>query len=232
MSPVDIECDIKEKTKLRIRIDTVSSVSWLVIKVNGKEALDQKFVCGPGKGDWKKEVYNKEYSIYQNIYEKDYFCDIPAGTRRIEIQNTEGDWLTFSELEISKAVLRPSSNWGVKQDKVIFDRSDTAVPFKTAVMVDREYMWRENILSWKKLEAMGSGVIVGEWGAFCHTPHDVTLRWMKDCLENWKKANWGWALWNFRGEFGILDSNRRDVKYEDFQGHKLDKKMLELLQTY
>jgi hypothetical protein len=37
---------------------------------------------------------------------------------------------------------------------------------------------------------------------------------------------------NFRGSFGVLDSGRTDVKYEDFQGHKLDRKLLELLQRY
>jgi endoglucanase len=74
--------------------------------------------------------------------------------------------------------------------------------------------------------------MVGEWGSFNQTPHDVTLRWMRDCLTNWKMAGFGWALWNFRGSFGILDSNRKDVAYEDFQGHKLDRKMLELLRVF
>jgi endoglucanase len=36
-------------------------------------------------------------------------------------------------------------------------------------------------------------------------------------------------MWNLRGGFGVLDSDRADVKYEDFRGHKLDRKMLELL---
>ncbi len=42
----------------------------------------------------------------------------------------------------------------------------------------------------------------------------------------------GWALWELRGGYGVLDSNRPDVEYEDFRGHKLDRKMLELLQRY
>jgi endoglucanase len=45
-------------------------------------------------------------------------------------------------------------------------------------------------------------------------------------------SNLGWALWNFRGSFGILDSDRKDVQYEDFHGHKLDRQMLTLLQKY
>ena len=39
----------------------------------------------------------------------------------------------------------------------------------------------------------------------------------------------GWALWNLRGDFGVMDSGRADVEYEDFRGHKLDRRMLELL---
>jgi endoglucanase len=84
---------------------------------------------------------------------------------------------------------------------------------------------------WKKLEQRGVGVHVGEWGAFQHTPHAVALAWMKDQLALWKEAGWGWALWNFRGSFGILDSERADVSYEAFRGHKLDRKMLELLRS-
>ncbi len=72
---------------------------------------------------------------------------------------------------------------------------------------------------------------VGEWGAYARTPHSVVLAWMKDCLENWQRAGWGWALWNFRGSFGVLDSDRNDVAYEAFQGHKLDRAMLTLLRS-
>jgi aryl-phospho-beta-D-glucosidase BglC (GH1 family) len=74
--------------------------------------------------------------------------------------------------------------------------------------------------------------MVGEFGAYNRTPHPVVLRWMEDCLAEWDKAGWGWALWNFRGSFGILDSGRTDVAYESYQGHLLDRKMLELLQRH
>jgi endoglucanase len=51
-------------------------------------------------------------------------------------------------------------------------------------------------------------------------------------LDQRKRARFGWALWNFRGSFGILDSGRADVQYEEGHGHKLDRTMLELLQAY
>lgn len=96
---------------------------------------------------------------------------------------------------------------------------------------DRDRLDRQFIRAWQELERLGVGVHVGEFGAFHHTPHDVTLRWMRDVLDLWNGAGWGWALWNFRGPFGILDSERTDVTYEDFHGHQLDRAMLELLQA-
>lgn len=99
-------------------------------------------------------------------------------------------------------------------------------------VIDKETLRRQRIEPWKKLEAKGVGVHVGEWGAFNRTPHAVVLAWMRDCLELWKEAGWGWALWNLRGGFGVLDSDRQDVAYEDFREHKLDREMLELLRQY
>src|SRR5210317_2078732 len=81
----------------------------------------------------------------------------------------------------------------------------------------------------RSLEAVGVSVHVGEFGAYNKTPHKVVLAWLRELMSQWKEAGWGWAMWNFRGGFGILDSEREDVKYEDFKGHKLDREMLEIL---
>ena len=85
---------------------------------------------------------------------------------------------------------------------------------------------------WLEISAKGETVFVGEWGCYNKTPHPVALAWMKSWLEQWKKARFGWALWHFRGSFGILDSDRKDIQYEDWHGHKLDREMLKLLQQY
>lgn len=96
---------------------------------------------------------------------------------------------------------------------------------------DRAKLRAELIDKWQPLIERGAPVHVGEWGCFTKTPHDVMLAWMADLLALWKEAGWGWAMWNFRGGFGILDSGRPDVAYEDFRGHKLDRKLLELLRA-
>ncbi len=96
---------------------------------------------------------------------------------------------------------------------------------------DREALRRSCIAPWKAVEALGVGVHVSEWGSY-RSPHAVVLAWMRDFLELWKEAGWGWALWNFRGRFGVLDSERPDVRYEAWRGHQLDRQMLDLLQAY
>src|SRR5439155_21206668 len=97
--------------------------------------------------------------------------------------------------------------------------------------VDKEKLRQQRIEPWKALEKQGVGVHGGEWGAHHFTPHAVVLAGMRDSLEVWKEAGGGWALWNLRGNFGVLDSGRKDVTYEDFKGHKLDRQMLDLLRS-
>ena len=75
------------------------------------------------------------------------------------------------------------------------------------------------------------GIHVGDWGAHNQTPHAVVLAWMRDPLSLWQEAGWGWALWNLHGSFGVLDSSRGDVKYEDFRGQQLDREMFNTLQA-
>jgi endoglucanase len=85
---------------------------------------------------------------------------------------------------------------------------------------------------WIELARSGIGVHCGEGGAFSYTPHAVVMAWFRDVLEILTPQNIGFALWNFRGEFGILDSQRTDVAYEDWRGHQLDRKLLELIQSF
>jgi endoglucanase len=97
---------------------------------------------------------------------------------------------------------------------------------------DAERIKMQMIDPWKKLEEKGVSVHVGEFGAFSRTPHQVVLKWIRELMSQWEKAGWGWAMWNFRGGFGILDSGREDVNYEDYKGHQLDREMLEILKEY
>jgi len=90
----------------------------------------------------------------------------------------------------------------------------------------------EHYAKWADLAKKGVGVHCGEGGAYNRTPHKMVLAWLRDVLEILTGHGIGLAVWNFRGSFGIMDSGRRDVQYEDFHGHKLDRMLLSLLQEF
>ncbi|MFD2570771.1 glycoside hydrolase family 5 protein [Spirosoma soli] len=85
---------------------------------------------------------------------------------------------------------------------------------------------------WIDLVNKGVGVHCGECGCWNKTPHDVFLAWFTDVLDILTSHQIGFALWEFIGDFGVLDSKRADVAYEDWHGHKLDRKLLNLLMKY
>lgn len=82
---------------------------------------------------------------------------------------------------------------------------------------------------WIDLVQNGVGVHCGECGCWNKTPHEVFISWFSDVLDILGSNQIGFATWNFIGDFGILDSGRTDIVYEDWYGHKLDRKLLDLL---
>jgi aryl-phospho-beta-D-glucosidase BglC (GH1 family) len=90
-------------------------------------------------------------------------------------------------------------------------------------------MLEEMYQPWIELAKSGVGVHCGECGCWNKTPHEVFLAWFEDVLDILSDNGIGFALWEFVGSFGILDSGREDIKYEDWYGHKLDRKLLDML---
>jgi len=236
-APLEIRGPFPEALHLRFRVGTVSGRALLRVLGDDRELFREDFVCGPGAGAWKQAVHRPEWNVYQNIYDRDYSLTVPAGVRRLQFVVLEGDWMTLTELGLKagtgpEARISLQPEYGQKPERLQWTPGPSGGRLQAGQMLDRAWLQRESVAPWQRAEAAGIRVLVGEWGAYNKTPHEVTLRWMRDCLENWKAANWGWALWNFRGSFGILDSGRADVHYEDFHGHQLDRTMLELLQAY
>jgi len=102
--------------------------------------------------------------------------------------------------------------------------------------IDGQYFSREKLEAfykpWIETVNKGIGVHCGECGCWKKTPHEIFLAWFGDVVDILTQNGIGYALWNFRGDFGILDSGRDDVQYTDWYGHKLDSKLLEMLKKY
>lgn len=127
--------------------------------------------------------------------------------------------LTHYQCEWARGMLtgsEPLPTWPLKDStgRVICDRATLSRRFKP----------------WGELAAQGIAIHFGEMGCYKHTPPQVVIAWFRDTLSVLRELHTGWALWNFRGPFGVLDSERPGTKYETWQGHQLDRELLNLLQ--
>ena len=100
------------------------------------------------------------------------------------------------------------------------------IPWDRKKVDDYFGMWRA------VADHYGVAILCSEMGCYNQTPHDVVLAWFEDNLQSLQNHDIGFALWNFRGAFGVLDSGRSDVSYKKYAGHLLDEKLLKLLQKY
>lgn len=230
--PLIIEGAFEANSLLRITLVTLSSKATLSICDPTGEIHRQEWTAGPDKGPWARAELDPKWNIWRSSGAVDVRVKLPRGTPRIEIRTVDGDWLEIGSIGVTRpgdgneASVVLENRWDSIPEPMIYQPESAAL----GIIRDKEWLRKETVIPWLNLQSKGVGVMIGEWGAFHKTPHEITLKWAADCLANWKECGWGWALWNFRGPFGILDSDRDDVRYEDYQGHKLDRRFLELLQ--
>ena len=223
---------------VRMVATTLSSRATLTANdESGAELWRTELSAGPEQGPWRKNILDTRWNSWRAEGDVELHFKLPHPVKEITLQVVDGDWLTLGLLGIAaadgvpEAVARLTPSWDQVPEVLGYDISDPAVPL-LGVRHGREWLNNQTVQPWQAYLTAGGGLMVGEWGAYQYTPHEVVLRWAEDNLRNWQHAGLGWALWNFRGSFGILDSNRKDVRYEDFHGHQLDRQFLELLQRY
>ena len=97
------------------------------------------------------------------------------------------------------------------------------------VRVDKDWLenWMKNYLD---LQKRGAFIHCGELGTYAKkVPRGSQLNWYNDVLDILSKYKVGWAIWNFRGSFGVINTGR-----EEFHGKTLsngDRLDVELLNT-
>jgi len=82
---------------------------------------------------------------------------------------------------------------------------------------------------WRDVEAKGVKIHMGEFGCYNKTPNDMAVRWLTDLMSVWQEFGWGYAMWNFKGPFGIVDHGREGARYEKIKGFNVDRDLLDLM---
>jgi hypothetical protein len=231
-SPLVIEGNFPQGAQIIVNVGQVSVESTLQIKADNAVILSKKFVCGPDTGADFSQVVNTEWG-YQNISNKNFSAVTSAAASRLVFENTSGDWMTINSITLKwdnfeSALYLSDNTWGKKQAsyRLQEDGSLTAsdgsdlLPFDT-YRNSIEIAQRDSI-----------PIMVQEFGVYNKTPHDVTIAFLSDIIKLFSENKIGWALWNFSGSFGILDSERSDCTYEPYDGYLLDREMLETLTRF
>ena len=238
--------------RLRLKLQTVSGTVTLRADADGRTVWRETIEMRPDSPDCEGVVYHTQWCLHRGLYTKpiDLALDRPVGLLALVCE--EGDWAEVGSIALvdadgHKAEAELQHAWGFqpKNNGFAFQGWDADVPLLCkwlAAKPNRRYsdvgmqiLYEQNqkvIDDFLAGAGKGTFALIGEFGSHHETPHPVVLDWMEDHLKLWKERNLGWAMWNLRGSFGVVDSGRADVKYEDYKGHKLDRRMLELLRRY
>lgn len=104
-------------------------------------------------------------------------------------------------------------------------------------LYDRNVVWDKQRIfdefkAWAKMsQETNTGVHCGEGGICRNVPHKTAMAWFRDVNEALEHYNIGFALWELRGIFGIMDSGRTDCRLKDFKGHMLDEEMYKIMKS-
>jgi hypothetical protein len=88
---------------------------------------------------------------------------------------------------------------------------------------------RSDYKPWREVEKRGARIHIGEFGCFNRTPDEIAVRWLADLLSIYKEFGWGYALWNFKGAFGIVEHGRPGARLESIAGFNVDRALLDLM---
>ncbi len=228
-SPLVFEGTFLNGTEVIINVRQVSIESTLQVKANSKIVMSKKFVCGADTGNDFSQVNKTEWG-YQNISNKDFSFTLSEDVTRLSFENVSGDWMLINSISLKNNTSLTSYNlsddtWGQKQDTYKIDGNGNIKTIDGEDLLPFEN-YRKNLAIAKQY---GIPLMMQEFGVYNKTPHHVAVGFLNDLVRFFHENNVGWALWNFNGSFGILNSDRSDCIYEIYQGNKLDREMLDAL---
>jgi len=228
-SPLIIQGDFPTGTEVIINVRQVSMESTLIVKSGTKTVLSKRFVCGPDLGTDFTKINKTEWG-YQNISNKDFSVVLTEAATKLSFENTADDWMILNSVlfKLDEKVTRynlSDDTWGKKQSSYVIDANDAIKALDGSDLLPFD-IYRKNVATAK---ANNIAFMVQEFGVYNKTPHQVAVGFLSDLTQFFTENNIGWALWEFNGSFGILNSSRSDVVYETYQGFKLDRELLDVL---
>ena len=77
-----------------------------------------------------------------------------------------------------------------------------------------EAMEREIEAPLRRARQTGSRLYCGEFGVHLPAPPEVRKAWISDAVRTFESHGIGWALWDWKGVFGVVDRDGRSTGLE------------------
>jgi aryl-phospho-beta-D-glucosidase BglC (GH1 family) len=223
--------DFQDSTTVSVEVHQVSHEFTFEVYADDALIGERSFAPSADDPDASEIVYEEAWDIYQNIYDLALDFPLPDGTTSLEIRPTAGDWMTINNIAVSGSesftFVPNNTNWGATQVETVIQWDVLVAADPTGI--DGAGIIYEYLDPWLAYRDAGGKVFVGEFGTFNQTPHVEVMKWLDELLDIYAEENLGWAMWEFSGAFGPLDSERADVTYETWEDHDADRQMLNLL---
>lgn len=235
-SELKVKGSIHDGTEIKVEVNQVSILAGFYINADNENIFYKSFQPGPGQGEWKEVVYNEQYGVYQNIYDTTYQITLDEPCDELSFGMESGDWMTVNGIKIifpdgNDLTLSPTAElWGIQMpvyELLPGNKLKFSGPEEYHSYYDMDY-----IKEFREAARQGYNVMIGEFGVYNKTPHDVTLNYLKWLLDSFNDAGIGWCMFEWDGTFGVLDSDRVDVEYELINDRQLDGKMMDLLKEH
>ncbi len=233
-SPLVLEGSFPAGAEVWLDLRRMSGSMTLAAEADGVEIARRAIRPAAETNDWHRDPSEPRWPIHASPSGVVWRVRLERPASRIALRAVEGDWAIFREIGLwwpgdPPRAFGADPRWGATQAVWRVSAEGHILPQPG---VEPDAPLREYLKPWLDYRARGGRIFVGEFGCYNKTPHEVALAWLGDWLRLWHREGIGWAMWNFRGTFGILDSGRADVRYEEWRGHRLDRRMLELLQRH
>ena len=122
------------------------------------------------------------------------------------------------------------AEWNEKNGSMTWDYPEWPGVNENGKIWDRQAML-DFYKPWKKLKDSGCEVHIGEAGVYNKVRNDTALAWYRDFFGVCNELGFGFALWNFRGPFGIVEHRRENTHWETMHGMIVDRELYELFKA-
>ena len=101
---------------LRVRVRQVCGRTVLRVRVDGDVVAEEVLTSGPNNPTARESAWDEKWKVYVDTLDRDFAYDLPAGPRRVEIENAGRGWIrlgTVALLGCCRAERAPLAAWAV-----------------------------------------------------------------------------------------------------------------------